>query len=363
VWLGRGEAGFGTRKGKSAMKIASVTKVAVAALAGLVSLSASALAQDKVIKIDGSSTVYPVTEAVAEEFQNANKGTKVTVGISGTGGGFKKFCRGELDISNASRPILAEEMKMAKENGVEYIELPICFDALTVVVNKENTWAETMTIEELKKIWEPGAQGKITKWNQINPKWPDAPLKLFGAGSDSGTFDYFTEAVCGKAKASRGDYTASEDDNVLVKGVEGDKHALGYFGFAYYAAHQNKLKGVKVDWEKDTIGAVEPSEANVLKGTYNPLSRPLFIYVNKKSAQTRPEVKQFVDFYLQNASSLAAEVKYVPLPQNAYGLAQERWNKLQTGTGFAGHSEVGLAIEDIFKRALVDTPREDAGKK
>jgi phosphate transport system substrate-binding protein len=345
------------------MQIASVTKFAVAALAGLVSLTAPAMAQDKVIKIDGSSTVYPVTEAVAEDFQNANKGTKVTVGISGTGGGFKKFCRGEIDIADASRPISAEEMKVAKENGIEYIELPICFDALTVVISKQNTWAETMTVAELKTLWEPAAQGKITKWSQINPKWPDETIKIYGPGSDSGTFDYFTEAVCGKAKASRGDYTASEDDNVLVKGVEGDKNALGYFGFAYYAAHQSKLKAAKIDWEKDKIGAVEPSADNVIKGIYNPLSRPLFIYVNKKSAQTRPEVKKFVEFYLQNAGSLAAEVKYVPLPQNAYGMATERWNKMDTGTVFGGHPEVGLTIEDLLKRETVDTVKEPAGEK
>jgi phosphate transport system substrate-binding protein len=231
------------------------------------------------------------------------------------------------------------------------------------VVNKANTWAQTMTIAELKKMWEPAAQGKITNWNQINPAWPDAPLKLYGPGSDSGTFDYFTEAVCEKAKSSRGDFTASEDDNVLVRGVEGDKNALGYFGFAYYAAHKDKLQAVKIDWEKDAIGAVEPSAENVIKGTYNPLSRPLFIYVNKKAAQTRPEVKQFVDFYLQNANSLSAEVKYVPLPQNAYAMATERWNKMDTGTVFGGEPGVGMTIEDLLKRETVETVKEPGDKK
>ncbi len=311
--------------------------------------------QDRMVRIDGSSTVYPVTEAVAEEFQIANKGVKVTVGVSGTGGGFKKFCRGEIDIANASRPILAEEMKLAAENKIEYIELPICFDALTVVVNKANTWAETMTVEELKKIWEPAAQGKITRWNQVNPKWPDEPIKLYGAGSDSGTFDYFTEAICGKAKSSRGDYTASEDDNVLVRGVEGDKNALGYFGYAYFAAHRDKLKPVKIDWEKDELGPIEPNEENVIKGIYNPLSRPLFIYVSKKSATTNPDVKKFVAFYLENAASMAAEVKYVALPQKAYGLARERWISMDTGTVFGGHSEVGLTIDDLLTRETLDT--------
>lgn len=344
------------------MRMSWMARVGLAALMGVVGAAGSALAQDKLVKIDGSSTVYPVTEAVAEEFQNANRGVKVTVGISGTGGGFKKFCRGETDISNASRPILAEEMKLAKENGVEYIELPICYDALTVVINKNNTWAQTMTTEELKKIWEPAAQGKISKWSQVNPKWPDEPIKLFGAGSDSGTFDYFTEAICGKAKSSRGDYTASEDDNVLVRGVEGDKNALGYFGFAYYAAHQAKLQGVKVDWDKDKIGAVEPTAENVINGTYNPLSRPLFLYVNKKSVQSRPEVKNFIEFYLDNVSSMAEEVKYVPLPQHAYAKIRERWNKMATGTVFGGHSEVGLTIDDLVTRELSDSVREPAKK-
>ncbi|MCC6320492.1 MAG: PstS family phosphate ABC transporter substrate-binding protein [Phycisphaerales bacterium] len=315
--------------------------------------------QGRLIRIDGSSTVYPVTEAVAEEFQDANQGMRVTVGVSGTGGGFKKFCRGEIDIANASRPIMAEEMKAAKANGVEYIELPICFDALTVVVNKTNTWAETITVAELKKMWEPGAQGKVTRWNQINPRWPDAPLTLYGAGSDSGTFDYFTEAVCGKAKASRGDYTASEDDNVLVRGVDGDKNAIGYFGYAYFAEHKDKLKAVKIDDGKGG-GAVEPNPESVIKGKYNPLSRPLFIYVNKKAAESRPEVKKFVEYYLENAASLAEEVKYVALPQAAYKMARERWNKLDTGTVFGGKPEVGLTIEQLLTRETVDAVKDAA---
>lgn len=315
--------------------------------------------QGRLIRIDGSSTVYPVTEAVAEEFQDANKGMRVTVGVSGTGGGFKKFCRGEIDIANASRPIMAEEMKAAKANGVEYIELPICFDALTVVVNKSNTWAETITVAELKKMWEPGAQGKVTRWNQINPKWPDAPLTLYGAGSDSGTFDYFTEAVCGKAKASRGDYTASEDDNVLVRGVDGDKNAIGYFGYAYFAEHTDKLKAVKIDDGKGG-GAVEPNPESVIKGKYNPLSRPLFIYVNKKAAESRPDVKKFVEYYLENAASLAEEVKYVALPQAAYKMARDRWNKLDAGTVFGGRPEVGLTIEQLLTRETVDAVKDAA---
>ncbi|CAG0953456.1 Protein SphX [Phycisphaerales bacterium] len=310
------------------------------------------LAQDKIIKVDGSSTVYPITEAVAEDFQGENRGVKVTVGISGTGGGFKKFVRAELDVADASRPITKAEIEECKKNGVEYIELPVAFDALTVVINKQNTWAKNMTVAELKKLWEPEAQGKVTKWNQINPAWPDAEIQLYGAGADSGTFEYFTEAINGKSKASRGDYTPSEDDNVLVKGVEGSKNALGYFGMAYYLAHQDKLTAVNVSWEKNkaTKDAVAPTTTNVNNGTYAPLSRPLFIYVNKKSAETRPEVKKFVDFYLANARTLTTEVKYVPLPDAAYETIKSRWAKLQTGTVFGGEAAIGLKIEEILTR-------------
>jgi phosphate transport system substrate-binding protein len=304
-----------------------------------------------VIKIDGSSTVFPITEAVAEEFQIEQKGkVNVTVGISGTGGGFKKFVRGEIDIADASRPILTEEMGQAKANGIEYIELPIAFDALTVVVNPQNTWVDHMTVAELKKIWEPEAQGKITHWNQIRPEWPNEKIALFGAGADSGTFDYFTEATVGKAKASRGDYTASEDDNVLVQGVEGNKYALGYLPYAYFAPHSSRMKAVPIEWEKNKVkGPVPPSPENVLAGTYNPLSRPLFIYINRK-AMDKPHVKEFVEFYLKNVPTLAREVKYLPLPETAYQMANDRLRALQTGTGFAGVPEVGLPVEEILKR-------------
>jgi phosphate transport system substrate-binding protein len=315
-----------------------------AALLGLASAAASA----QVVKIDGSSTVYPVTEAVAEEFQKANKGLKVTVGVSGTGGGFKKFCRNETDISNASRPITKSEMEACKAAGVEYYELPVAFDALTVVINPKNTWLKQATVAELKKIWEPAAQGKITRWNQVNPAWPDQPMKLFGAGSDSGTFDYFTEAIVGKAKSSRGDFTASEDDNVLVQGVAGDVNALGYFGYAYYAENTNKLKALPIV-DKEGKPAVSPSEATVLNGTYQPLARPIFIYVNAK-AIAKPEVRKFVDFYMANAAAMAKEVKYVPLPADAYKTVAGHIVKGKKGTVFGGKNEVGITISELLKR-------------
>ena len=324
------------------------TFVSFMAAAGVALFGAQA-AQAQVIKIDGSSTVYPITEAVAEEFQKAKKNAvKVTVGISGTGGGFKKFCRDELDISDASRPITAKEMEDCKAAGVQYIEMPVAFDALTVVVNPKNAFLKQATIEEMKTLWEPAAQGKIMKWNQVNPAWPDAPVKLFGAGADSGTFEYFTEAMVGKAKSSRGDYTASEDDNVLVQGVSRDVNAIGYFGYAYYAENKAKLKALPIVNPK-TGKAVEPSAANVENGTYAPLSRPIFIYVKAKSLE-KPEVKEFVEFYMKNGAALTKEVKYVPLPASAYTGNIEHMNKKKLGTVFGGHNEIGITIEDLMKR-------------
>jgi phosphate transport system substrate-binding protein len=278
--------------------------------------AAPAAAQQRIVRIDGSSTVYPVTEAVAEDFQKAKKQqVKVTVGISGTGGGFKKFCRGETDISNASRPILKKEIEDCKAAGIEYFELPVAFDALTVAVNPKNTFVRQLTLAELKKMWEPAAQGKVTRWSQVNPQWPDQPMKLFGPGADSGTFDYFTEAVVGKAKSSRGDFTASEDDNVLVQGVSRDVNGLGYFGFAYYVENRDKLRAMPIVNEKGQ--AVAPSMESVENGTYTPLARPIFIYASAR-ALAKPEVREFVEYYLANGAKLAKEVKYVPLPASAY---------------------------------------------
>jgi phosphate transport system substrate-binding protein len=308
-------------------------------------LPAAATAQT--VKVDGSSTVFPITEAVAEDFQKAKKGkVKVTVGISGTGGGFKKFCRGETDVSNASRPITKKEMEDCKAAGIAYLEMPVAYDALTVVINPKNSWAKNMTVAELKKMWEPTAQGKITSWNQVNPAWPKAPLKLFGPGADSGTFEYFTEAVVGRSKASRGDFTASEDDNVLVQGVSRDVNGLGYFGYAYYIENRDKLAAVSV--VSPTGKAVSPSLDSVVNGTYQPLSRPIFVYVNAKAAQ-RPEVKEFVEYYNRNAEKLVKEVKYVPLPGKAYTYNLETLNKMRVGTKFEGENKVGLTIDDLLK--------------
>lgn len=302
------------------------------------------------IKIDGSSTVLPISQAVAEEFGKANEGVNVTVGSSGTSGGFKKFIAGEIDICNASRPIAAEEVEKLKTAGIDFVEIPVAFDGLSVVVNPENTWAETLTVAELKKMWEPDS--KVQNWKDVRAGFPDVPLKLFGAGTDSGTFDYWTEAIMGKKGASRTDAQVSEDDNVLVQGVAGEKGGLGYFGYAYYVENKNKVKIVKIDGGK---GPIEPTETTINDGTYAPLSRPLFIYVAKKSLE-RAEVKEFVKFYLgAEGRKLASEVGYVALPDKAYELAQKHADELKTGTRFAGNI-VGLKIEDVLAKESTDAP-------
>jgi phosphate transport system substrate-binding protein len=328
------------------MKAYSLLTAAGVLAMGLAVTPAPAVAQ--VIKIDGSSTVFPITEAVAEEFQISRRGkVRVTVGISGTGGGFKKFCRGETDVQDASRPILTAEMEACRAAGIKYYELPVAYDALTVVVHPQNSWIKQLTVAELKKMWEPAAQGKVTRWNQINPKWPNETLTLFGPGSDSGTFDYFTEAVVGKAKSSRGDYTGSEDDNVLVQGVASNRNALGYFGYAYYLPNQSRLKAVPI--VGNTGKAVGPSLTNVINGSYEPLSRPIFIYVSEKGAR-RPEVREFIEFYLTKGVALVEEVKYVPLPAKAYELASKHFREGKLGTGFGGVPEVGLKVEELLAR-------------
>ena len=302
------------------------------------------------IKVDGSSTVFPITEAVAEEFQKANAGIKVTVGISGTGGGFKKFCAGETDISDASRPIKPSEVDLCAKNGIEYIELPVAYDGLAVMVNPRNTWADSITTVELKKIWEPEAQRKVMKWSQVRKGWPEKELHLFGAGVDSGTYDYFTEAVVHKEHSSRGDFTSSEDDNVLVQGIANDESALGFFGLAYYQENKDKLKLLPVDDLKAENGAgpIAPSMETVVNGTYQPLARPIFVYASKKSMERKP-VADFVKFYLADAPKLVKEVGYIPLPQRAYELAQQRADQRVTGSVFGGKgSQVGVSIETLL---------------
>jgi phosphate transport system substrate-binding protein len=305
------------------------------------------------ILVDGSSTVYPITEAMAEEFGKEQPEVRVTVGISGTGGGFKKFCAGEIDISDASRPIKPSEVELCTQNSIEYIELPVAFDGLAVMINPENDWATEMTVEELKMLWEPDAQGKISRWNQIRPEWPDEEIHLFGAGTDSGTYDYFTDAIVGEEGASRGDFQASEDDNVLVQGIANDPLALGFFGLAYYVENADKLKLVPVDDEDPSNGdgPILPSEETVNNGTYQPLARPIFIYVNKEAVE-RPEVQGFLDFYLNvdNATGLVREVGYIPLPTGIIELAQQRFENRVLGSIYGGEgSQVGVTLEDLLK--------------
>lgn len=333
---------------KAKAKLIAMVLTLAAILFGISANDASA--ERKIIKADGSSTVFPITEAVAEEFQNATKNVMVTVGLSGTGGGFKKFCTGETDISDASRPIKTSEMELCNKNNVEYIELPVAYDGLAVMVNPKNTWVDHMTVEELKKIWEPAAQGVITKWSQVRKGWPDKEIRLFGPGVDSGTFDYFTQAINGKEKASRGDYTASEDDNVLVQGISTDQNAIGHFGIAYYEHNKGKLKLVPIDdgYNDNGRGPILPSEKTINNATYQPLSRPLLIYVSKKSLE-KPEVADFIAFYLNNAAALSKEVGYVPLTKELYDLVAARVNKKKTGTLFGGSSQVKVKLENLLK--------------
>ncbi len=335
------------------MLIASLIGALAMFTASILLVISSTAHAAELIKADGSSTVFPISEAVAEEFQKTEKGkTKVTVGISGTGGGFKKFCGGETDISDASRPIKPTEVELCKKNGIEYIELPVAYDGLAVMVNLKNNWVDYMTVKELKKIWEPEAQGKIKKWNQIRANWPDKEIRLFGAGVDSGTYDYFTEAIVGKEHSSRGDFTSSEDDNVLVQGIGGDTLALGFFGVAYYEHNKDRIKLVAIDDENDANGKgpILPEYDNVIKGTYQPLARPLFIYVSKKSAD-KPEIKRFIDFYMKNSGKLSKEVGYIALPEKAYELGLKRFEKRVTGSVFGGHgSQVGVKIEELLAK-------------
>lgn len=298
------------------------------------------------VRIDGSSTVFPITEAVAEEYRGVEPKVRVTVGISGTGGGFKRFGVGETDINDASRPIKGKEIAKCEEAGIEFIEIPVAFDGISVVVSKANTWVDHLTPAELKAIWEPGSTVKT--WADVRAGWPKEEIKLYGPGTDSGTFDYFTEEINGKSQACRSDFTASEDDNVLVRGVAGDKNSLGFFGFAYYIENVDKLRIVPIDAGN---GPVVPSHDTIANGSYTPLSRPIFIYVARKEAD-RPEVESFVRFYLESAADLVGEVGYVALPAKLYEIGKTRFEKRVTGTVFGSGHEGSL--EERFRVAIAE---------
>jgi len=305
------------------------------------------------VVIDGSSTVYPISEAAGEGFQKQMGGrVRVTVAESGTGGGFRKFCRGETHVQDASRPITATEMAACQNSGVRYIEIPIAFDALSVVVNPSNP-VRTITVEELKKIWEPAAERRINNWRQVNPAFPDLALSLYGPGTASGTFDYFTEAVNGKSKSSRTDYTPSEDDNVLVQGVSGDQGGMAYFGMSYYLENTSRVRALGVSYQGKA--AVAPSPQAVENGTYVPLSRPIFIYVNAAALSRKP-VADFVNYYLANATTIVRQAKYVALPASAYATGQQRVATKRAGTAFGGRNDVGANITEVLQRRLVETP-------
>ncbi len=310
------------------LSIAAAVSVVGVSLLGAVADAAPNKKLKGAVRIDGSSTVYPITEAVAEEFAGHAPKVRVTVGISGTGGGFKRFVKGETDISDASRPIKAKEYKAAKKAGVEFIEIPVAYDGLSIVVNKDNYWAENLTVDELKMIFLDGS--KVRTWNDIRSEWPEVPVKIFSPGVDSGTFDYFKEVVAGKKGSIRSDMSVSEDDNVLVRGVSGNPGGIGFFGCAYYFENADKLKVLAIDGGK---GPVIPTPTTIENGSYAPFSRPLFIYVSRNSAD-RPEVDEFVDFYLDHGADLAAEVGYVALPRMIQDRARRNWNSRRTGTQF-----------------------------
>jgi phosphate transport system substrate-binding protein len=324
----------------------TATAIALLSVAASAPQSGSQLATLKgEIRVDGSSTVYPITEAVAEDFSKAAKGVRTTVGVSGTGGGFKRFCKGETDISDASRPITKSEAETCKGANIEFVELPVAYDGLCIAISKQNTWATKLTVEQIKKIY--SASGTAKTWKDLDSAWPDRAIKVYSPGTDSGTFDYFKEVTVGKDGKVRSDMSVSEDDNVLVNGVAGDRDAIGYFGFAYYVENKDKLVAVAVD---DGKGAVLPTDATILDGSYEPFSRPVFIYVNRKSAD-RPEVGAFVDFYLQQAAALSKEVGYTPLPESIYGTARTNWKARRTGTQFldAKGDKVSGSLANVYK--------------
>lgn len=330
-----------------------------AAIAGLVALAgcggggtAEGRSQAAQIQIDGSSTVFPITAAVAEEFRAVRPDVRVAVSYSGTGGGFKKFVAKEIDINDASRPIKSSEQEQAQANGIGFIELPVAYDGLTVIANPKNEFLDYLTVEELNTIWKPGST--VKKWRQVRPEWPDTDIRLYGPGHDSGTFDYFTEAIMGESGAMRSDFTASEDDNLIVQGVAGDVGALGYLGYAYFHENAATLRAVPI---KGGAGdPVAPSPETINNGTYTPLSRPVFIYVTMDAA-ARPEVEEFVHFYLENAADLVPDVGYIELPTEAYQLALERFDKRVPGSVFAGGAQVGVTVQDLLSREGIGAAR------
>ncbi|MEO0648872.1 MAG: PstS family phosphate ABC transporter substrate-binding protein [Cyanobacteria bacterium J06650_10] len=298
------------------------------------------------LNVDGSSTVYPITLEMAQRFQRENTSSpEISVAFSGTSGGFKKFCAGESDISNASRPITQAEMDECKANGIEYVELPVAFDALTVVVNSENIWAEDITLEELKALWEPNST--VSTWNQIRSAWPDEPIVLYGPGEDSGTFDYFTEVVIGEDGESRADYTASEDDDELVLGIQAEPNALGYFGFAYYKDAERSLNALAID---SGDGPIVPAREAIRTGDYQPLARPLFIYANIESTESNPALSAFIEFYMANARTVVDDVGYEPLPNEAYTIALDHFTTKKVGSVFDGKAQPDLTIEELLQK-------------
>ena len=331
---------------------------ALAALTVLLAASGCRCPERRTVTIDGSSTVYPIQEAVAEEFLQARReaglenDVRITIGVSGTGGGFQKFCSGELDITGASRPIRPIEIERCAAAGVEFIEIPVAYDGIAVVVHPGNDFVDRFTVDELRRMWEPEAQATITRWNQIRPTWPDQPLRLYGAGVDSGTYDYFTAAIVGREHASRGDFTSSEDDNVLVQGVAGDRLSVGFFGYAYYEENAARVRAVPIDDEDPATGpgGIMPTPETIGDGTYQPLSRPIFIYVRTEAA-ARSEVNDLIEFYLSPAGRLLPrEVGYISLPDDVYDLALERFRARTPGSIFAGGgSQVGVSLEQLLR--------------